>query len=198
MPRRLQLDPGLALAGDEPDACSGSGRCCHNHSVLITASDARRLAACVPAFAASPEAYIVLFTLREGYDDADILARFPALVVDGDPCYPALRFVEVAPGLRRCPFLDAGLGKCTVHDVKPMACRAYPFVVDGDVIARVDRPRCRRPYHPRSPPDVDALVTLMEAALAELEAHACFARAWNGDGSGGAARRFTRLFLNVK
>ncbi len=37
---------------------------------------------------------------------------------------PALRKTES----RACVFLDTGSGRCTIYDVRPLACRLYPLV----------------------------------------------------------------------
>ncbi len=84
--------------------CRRSGRCCRTHGdyawVYVSAAERRALAA---HLGLAPRAFLDRYTVRD------------------ERGHRVLRFRD-----GRCPFLD-GAGLCSVHEVKPVQCRTWPF-----------------------------------------------------------------------
>ncbi len=77
--------------------------CCRGKHVYLTFDDVGRISSL-------------------GYDPSE----FVTLSVEGNSVYPILSIREWDLG---CVFHDPETGKCRIHEVKPLICRMYPFMV---------------------------------------------------------------------
>ena len=83
----------------------------------------------------SPVEYPTVFPrekrlLEEIAERRGVRVRFEPLLVFRDRdgrCVVGL-YRWVVPGF--CPFFDRGSKRCTIHEVKPLACRMYPLIVE--------------------------------------------------------------------
>nr|MDO8113725.1 YkgJ family cysteine cluster protein [Candidatus Sigynarchaeota archaeon] len=177
----LPLDNAVFSAPGEACACDRSGDCCYNHSILLTHYDVHRILERLPQL--DIRDLVVLFTSYIGYVDLDVLAGYPAIMLENEPCYLGLRFViDEATGQRRCRFLDVSNGLCTIHDFKPMICRTYPFIIDHGKITRLEKIRCKKPYHPFDPAAIKELRATLHRAYLEFEEYKAKIGSWNETG----------------
>lgn len=177
----LPLDDRVFSAENEPDRCDCSGDCCTNHSILLTSNDVIRILDNVPSV--NVHDLVVFYVSHAGYVDIDVLAGHPAIMLENEPCYLGLRFLtDEALGVQRCPFLDTTSHLCKIHEFKPMVCRAYPFLIDGGVLTRHERIRCKYPFHPRDAAEINALEATLRQAYTEFEAFKLEIEAWNESG----------------
>lgn len=100
-----------------PFHCSGCSKCCHHvrESVPLESLDLFRLAQ---------------YLKKQGVPvrgTDDVIERFakPAML---DECGYFVLFLRVNGPDDACIFLNGN--RCSIHSVKPRACRMYPFVVD--------------------------------------------------------------------
>ncbi len=91
------------FTGPVPFKCLYCLDCCRGRHVYLTLKDIERIA-------------------RKGHDPQD----FVRLSVEGDKIRFVLAVREWDLG---CVFHDPETGKCTIHDVNPIICRIYPFMV---------------------------------------------------------------------
>ncbi len=68
---------------------------------------------------------IVRIAARLDLDILDLLRKYIVLLPQGAYSIPVLRAVDGS-----CMFL--GVTRCTIHEVKPVACRVYPIIPPGD------------------------------------------------------------------
>ncbi|HME51871.1 MAG TPA: YkgJ family cysteine cluster protein [Candidatus Lokiarchaeia archaeon] len=177
----LPLDDRVFSADNEPETCDCSGDCCTNHSILLTSQDVIRILDHVPSV--NPRDLVVFYVSYAGYVDIDVLAGYPAIMLENEPCYLGLRFLtDEALGAQRCPFLDTTSHLCKIQEFKPMVCRAYPFLYTDGKITRHERTRCKEPYHPRNPADIESLRETLRQAYTEFEAFKLEIEAWNESG----------------
>jgi Fe-S-cluster containining protein len=192
----LPLDAGIFLENGEAASCDCDGECCHEHSILLTHHDVNRLLSGVPGI--NVRELLIFFEAHAGYMDLDVLGGYPALMLDGGPCYMGLRFVVDENDARRhCRFLDSETRRCGINSFKPMVCRTYPFLVDNRCITRHRTIRCKRPYHPRDGNELLLMrATLQQAYLEFGEYHQKVAW-WNENTRDASFDAFFATFFNV-
>ena len=144
--------------------CRACGRCCHDHTVLITFRDLREIHFYYPEI--EIQDIIVLYDAASRYADKRLLEEFhpgrlifedcAAPPLDGHSmdqekgdlrgtwqAYLGLRFLKSENGFTTCPFLDEARGKCKIHSHKPLICRTYPHVIDeNNSLQRLEKVRC--------------------------------------------------------
>ncbi|MBN2152741.1 MAG: YkgJ family cysteine cluster protein [Candidatus Lokiarchaeota archaeon] len=174
----LPLDPAVFSNDAEADCCDCDGECCHEHSILLTHRDVNRILARMPRL--DPRELLVFFEAHDGYVDIEALGGYPAIELEGGPCFMGLRFVvDELDARRHCRFLDHETNRCTIHEFKPMVCNAYPFIVDGGSITRHRTIRCKRPYHPRTPDEIAGLRATLQEAYREFGEYKDEVARWN-------------------
>lgn len=138
-------------------SCRACGACCQDHSVLVTFRDLREIHAHYPSMDVAD--LIVLYAPRETYGDLPVVERFHPRVLTEEggrtaASYLGLRFEKLPGGTTRCPFLEGGSNKCTIHEHKPLVGRTYPYFLDeaGEIRA-LARVRCGVPWHVPSDPN---------------------------------------------
>lgn len=192
----ISLDDRVFTAAGEPETCDCSGDCCTNHSILLTSQDVIRILEHMPSV--NVHDLVVFYVSHVGYVDINVLAGYPAIMLENEPCYLGLRFLtDEALGVQRCPFLDTSSNLCKIHKFKPMVCRAYPFLVENGKITRHERLRCKHPYHPRSTADIEALSTILRQAYAEFEAFKLEIEAWNASGQSDSPEALFKAIFKV-
>jgi Fe-S-cluster containining protein len=190
------LDDRVFSAEGEPEHCDCSGDCCFNHSILLTSFDVIRILDHVPNV--NVRDLIVFYVSQVGYVDIDILAGYPAIMLENEPCYLGLRYItDEALGVQRCPFLDTESRLCKIHEFKPMVCRGYPFLFDEGKLTRHERLRCKAPYHPRDPAEIDGLRATLRQAYAEFNAFKLEIEAWNESGQTDSPEAFFKLVFKI-
>ncbi len=194
----LGLDPRVFSNHEEARACNGSGTCCYNQSILITDEDVKRIVNAIPSI--KLEELLVFFVRHDGYKDAELLKEHPEIYIEGEPCYMALRFVPLhgEPDTRACPFLNRDSGKCTIHDCKPMVCRAYPFIVQDGIITRLEKIRCKVPYHPADQQSILDLQRTLLGSYKELDAFKEKVATWNATRRDSTFPEFFTTFFTFK
>ncbi|MEX2757209.1 MAG: YkgJ family cysteine cluster protein [Candidatus Sigynarchaeota archaeon] len=176
-PPNLPLDPAVFSNENEADSCDCDGECCHEHTVLLTHHDVKRI---LHGTNIDPRDLVVFFQAHEGYVDLEVLGGYPAIMLEGEPCYMGLRFiVDDQDARRHCRFLDHQTSKCSIHAFKPMVCRAYPFLVHNGRITRHKKIRCKRPFHPRTQQDITGLRGILLEAYREFEEYRGEVLRWN-------------------
>ncbi len=190
----LPLDPAIFSDNADADSCDCDGECCHEHSILLTHHDVNRILDGVPGL--DPRELLVFFEAHAGYVDLHALGGYPALVLNGGPCYMGLRFIADDHDTRRhCRFLDAATNRCKIHVFKPMVCRTYPFIVDGGRVTRHDVIRCKRPYHPRDAQEIASLRATLQEAYREFGEYKDKVARWNESSSEASVTDFFRTFI---
>lgn len=100
--RRAQREPWYAPRGGLRFECTACGKCCKRTGIVVfNEEDITRVSA---SMGMEPVAFKAKYLLWE----------------DGD------WIVEVEEGAKPCRFLDER-DQCTIHEVKPVQCRTYPF-----------------------------------------------------------------------
>ncbi len=193
-PPNLPLEPAVFSDEVEAGSCDCDGECCHEHSILLTHHDVNRILDGVPDI--SPDELLIFFEAHAGYIDLDVLGGYPALMLDGGPCYMGLRFVVDGQDARRhCRFLDHATNRCCINAFKPMVCRTYPFLVDTGRITRHNTIRCKHPYHPRNARDIADLCTTLQEAYREFEEYKGKVARWNESTTDASFSAFFRALI---
>ena len=106
-------------------ACTACGKCCHG-VLPLTVEEALAQAGRFPLGVAWQP-------MRKGHKAFDIGARLGTVIRLRDKREVALRVLPVAhlPPATACPAL-AEDGLCTIHEAKPLRCRAMPFFAARD------------------------------------------------------------------
>jgi Fe-S-cluster containining protein len=196
-PPNLPLDPAVFSKEGEAGSCDCDGECCHEHSILLTHHDVNRILNGVPGI--DSRELLIFFEAHAGYIDLDVLGGYPALILDGGPCYMGLRFVVDGQDARRhCRFLDHATNWCGIHAFKPMVCRTYPFLVDNGCVTRHKAIRCKRPYHPRTDQDIAGLRATLQEAYREFEEYKDKVACWNESTTDASFTAFFRAFIESK
>nr|MDO8084003.1 YkgJ family cysteine cluster protein [Candidatus Sigynarchaeum springense] len=191
----LLPEPAIFSNEAEADSCDCDGECCHEHTVLLTHHDVRRILQGVDI---DPRELVVFFRAREGYVDLEVLGGYPAILMEGEACYMGLRFVVDDQDTRRhCRFLDHATNRCGIHAFKPMVCRAYPFLILDGRITRHKKIRCKHPFHPRTNQAIASLRMIIQEAYREFEEFKGEVTRWNGSTMDDSFNAFFREFIET-
>ena len=122
--------------------CFSCGKCCHNHSIMITFSDLRQIHRNRPDIFL-PQ-IITIFETHPDYEDLSVLKEFhPEIKIEEDgrvvKGYLGLRFMKTGniDGNEIedvCQLFDEKSKSCTIHSFKPMSCKIYPHYLEGERI----------------------------------------------------------------
>jgi len=144
-----------------PNPCSFCrAECCISYIITATAFDILRIA---EQSGKKPSEFAMLHQAR-------LLAFDPDTTLDmEDDSWVYILGIRSHP----CFFLDQKIFRCVIHECSPMACRRFPFQLDGKLNTRF----CPLPSQllfRMSGPDIDT-----KQMVHELEAHKKIVKEWN-------------------
>lgn len=165
------------------NSCSQCGKCCRNHSVLITFRDVREIVNYIPQI--NLINYITLYEASKEYKDYKCLSEnYPLIMLKENEYiihgYLGLRFKKINSKTTVCPFLNDDLKSCSIHDFKPLICKIYPQKLDkNEKLIWIDG-RCTQPWLPEGNHALD-LIKLIKLTLKEFKLFRLEVEEWNRD-----------------
>ncbi len=172
--------------------CNQCGKCCFNHTILITFRDLREIHEFFPDF--NLKEIITLFEPSEDYIDIEILKdNYPIinfeennLIIRG---YLGIKFQKDDDNQNFCPFFNKEKFNCKIHFNKPYICRVYPHKInliwDG---------RCSESWT-YSPPDDETMKKFIEDVVNTYKHFSEEVKEWNSDYSNKKIDDFIKFIL---
>ncbi|MEM4734101.1 MAG: YkgJ family cysteine cluster protein [Candidatus Thorarchaeota archaeon] len=177
--------------------CTRCGTCCRHRDLIVTvtATDIDRLSTGLGLDSSMLLRALDFYVLSEGMSPPIGLRHIPQVLTESGPAYVALR--KLPSG--ECVFLQGDL--CMIYDLRPDACRIFPFVFDTDRYQEdgLNPLYALCPGLGRGPAmDLSDVVPIVTESLVNFREYCALVRQWNEAEISHTASGFIKFVLSAR